>query len=291
MNTLAQRLFGGSIRACQRRMQLLVAHELVHPMSPTVTFTFGHAGRLATIFRLTARGAEVLATFTGQLIARPRRLQQRPETLLHSLEIAQLQLAVNDACALRGLNEPAWMHELDTYPDLAARTKRRKQEGKALPATDRFVLLERFTLANGRTATCWPDASCRLAIPADDGTVHTLIIDWEIDRSTERVVQVTAKLFGYQAKLNAGVYRKQWPSSDAAAVRIFFVVPSVERLENLAKAFAKCDARAAAAAIRLTTRSELTPERLLTEPIWRTIDDKRLPIWRSPLSSDVPVAS
>src|ERR1051326_7105886 len=176
LNTLAQRLFGGSIRACQRRMQLLVAHELVHPMSPTVTFTFGHAGRLATIFRLTARGAEVLATFTGQLIARPRRLQQRPETLLHSLEIAQLQLAVNDACALRGLNEPAWMHELDTYPDLAARTKRRKQEGKALPATDRFVLLERFTLANGRTATCWPDASCRLAIPADDGTVHTLII-------------------------------------------------------------------------------------------------------------------
>lgn len=276
LTTIAKRHFPLDLtrRACQRRMQLFGAHELVDPIPLMGTFAEARAGRLPTLFRLSRRGAEVLGTLTG-FKRRPARRNPRPETLLHRLGMAQVQLAVNDACALQRLSRPQWIQEYETNP---------RPDPKA-PATERFILLERFPLADGRTATCWPDASCHVAIPGTtNGAVHNLLIYWEYDRSTERLAQVAGKMYGYQALLGAESYRKHWPAVVAPVVRIFFVVQSLARLQNIAQILGKFPA---SEAVRLATTSDLDPKGLLTEPIWRTVKGERLPILRAPL----PVAS
>jgi len=271
-DTIAARHFSKcrSLRACQRRTKLWVDQEIVERMQVPVVSCEGRKGKLSTLFRLTRRGAELLKTLTGYCPRRPAKRNPRPETLFHRLGVAQVQLAVNDACMLQGLTKPVWIHEYDTYPN---------PDPKA-SADQRYILYERFPLADGRAATCWPDASCHIVIPGPDGTAHDLLVYWEYDRSTERLGQVAAKLFGFQGLLSTGLYRKHWPAAPTPTVRIFFVVPSATRLQNVAKVLADSPG---SEAVRLTTAAELKPEFVLTEPIWRTVKGESLPILRNPM--------
>ena len=118
----------------------------------------------------------------------------------HRLGVNKTQLVVNDACALHGLGKPAWIREYDTYLDLAQKMEQRKKnkEKKSLPASERFVLYERFTVPDNRTVTCWPDASCLLQVPLADGTLHPLIVYWEYDRSTMSIADVADKMNGLE---------------------------------------------------------------------------------------------
>jgi hypothetical protein len=156
----------------------------------------------------------------------------------------------------------------------------KQRHHRSLPAAERFVLYERFALADDRTVTCWPDASCLFAIPLPSAGTHPFIVEWEYARSTESIGQAASKMVGYKQLLASGAYAKHWPGVIQPTVRIFFVMQSVARLQNLAEAIAQypgvCDA------VRLATVADLTPQRLLTEPIWRTVQGDCLPILRTP---------
>ena len=73
---------------------------------------------------------------------------------------------------------------------------------------------------------------------------------------------------GYEAFVATDTYRTLWPN--AVGVRIFFVVQSEQRLRNVIDTIRKSPA---AKLVRLATVSDLTPKRLLTQPIWRTTDE------------------
>lgn len=72
---------------------------------------------------------------------------------------------------------------------------------------------------------------------------------------------------GYEAFVATDTYRTLWPN--AVGVRIFFVVPSEQRLRNVIETIRKSPAARYA---RLATVSDLKPKRLLTQRIWRTTD-------------------
>jgi hypothetical protein len=265
--TIAARHFteNRSVRACQARLRLFTMHGLVHSLALSVALDDGRRGRLPNMYRLSRRGAEVLSEATGVVLPRPAKRDPRPETLLHRLGVAKVELIVNDACALHGLARPRWIHEYDTVP----------QPKPTAPADERFVLYQRFPLPDGRKATCWPDASCLLMVPLGGGSAHPLIIYWEFDRSTERLAQVEAKLLGYQPLLARQVYRRHWPMDADPTVRVFFVCPSQARVGNIAGAIA---GMAGAEAVRFATMDTLVPQRVLAEPIWQTVQGARLPI-------------
>jgi hypothetical protein len=182
--------------------------------------------------------------------------------------MAKIHLAVNDACAAAGIPTPDWLLEYDPAPNAV-------MQGSM---SQRFTLCHQFPLPDGEKLTCWPDAGCALCVPQKDA-LWRLAVFWEYDRSTMSLAQLSGskpshagngKLEGYAALFHSREYQQYW--SDVQGVRIFFVVPSEKRLRNVAEAFRD---KPAAPYVRLAVEGDLTPQSVLTRPIWRTTGGER----------------
>ena len=251
-------------QACRRRLRLYAHHDLTQRVFLNVSST-RRTGRLPTLHRLTPHGAEVLADETGRRVTRLARSDPpKPHTLLHRLGMAKTVLAVNDACQLHRLAKPEWKLEYDAVSGAPLNA----------PFSQRFLLCHDFPAPDGTKRICWPDAACRLSITRGTRQWH-LAIFWEYDRSTEGT-DVRQKMPGYELLFSTQAFRRHW--RDAQAARIFFVCQSTERLHNVA---ASIHHSPAAKFVRLAFVRDLKPDRLLTQPIWQTVDRER----RSILSS------
>lgn len=226
-------------------------------------------GRPAHAYRLTSRGADLLAEFTGRSASWIAKHDPRPETLHHRIGMAKLRLQFNDACTLQGLAKPEWISEYDTAPNTRPDAK----------LNERFRLCERLSGIDGKTAVCWADASCWLKVPHPDGGAANLLIYWEYDRSTEALKQVARKVAGYYALLTAAAYRKHWPQANAASLRVFFVAVSEERIRNVIDAIKN---RPGASLFRFATVPSISSATILTHPLWRTISGECREILRLP---------
>lgn len=259
-------------KACLRRLRLLCEHDLITTAQISVAYATFQSGRPQRIFRITQRGAEVYATLTGMPLMALHRRDPQPETVLHRLGMAKLRLTVNDACALQDFPKPRWIGEYDTVPGIGLDAKHH----------ERFVLCEKFTTEDGAKATCWADASCHLQIPGNSSgsqqTWHHLLVYWEHDRSTEMLKQVARKMPGYAALLAAEVYRKHWPELPRPTVRVFFVVPSRDRLENIARTIRTMPG---SEFVRLAAVGDIIPRGFFTEPVWHTTTCDARPILRN----------
>jgi len=252
-----------SLRSCRRRLRLYEHHGLARTLAARIVSPNHAEKNLSSIHCLTERGAEVLKELTGVEHLRVPRSDPRPEMLHHRLGVARVQLIVNDACRGQAIPRPAWILEQDSRPGVP----------KDAPLTDRFTLFESFSAADGARITCRPDASCWLQIPASPPSepqrMYSILVYWEFDRSTEMLSQFARKLPGYHALLSTQTFRKHWPHVSQPTVCVFVVTPSQERLENIAEAICELPG---GDAFRLTTIKDLTPERFLTAPIWRTVN-------------------
>jgi Replication-relaxation len=257
--------------ACLRRLRLYAAHGLTEAIAPAVSVGLPRGGRLPAIHRLTPRGAAVLQQVTGEAPRRTLKSGPRPETLLHRLGCAKLQLLVSDACARAAFPAPQWIAEYDAVPGV----------GPSVPLSERFVLCQRYRMADGTTHTCWPDAACLLAIPGHaigaTPETHALIVLWKFDRSTETLTQVARKLPGYREFLARGDWRRPFPSALHPTVRVFVVTLSAERLEHIAAALR---GQPGSESVRLAVVGDLTPERFFTAPLFRTVAGDARPILR-----------
>lgn len=251
-----------SMRACRRRLRLYSAHGLTQALHIGIVRT-DRPGRIPTVHRLTPEGAELVETETGVRPPRPARSDPpKPNTILHRLGVAKSQLALNDACKLHGLSKPDWILEYDTRPNLPINAK----------LTERYILCREFLFANGSVRRCWPDAACLLTVP-HQAKQWRLAILWEYDRSTEGRVQLLEKVPGYESLLAATAWRHIF--ADADAVRIFFVVPSQQRLRVVAETFRNT---ALAGHLRIAVTADLSPDRALAAPIWMTPAGERRPL-------------
>lgn len=141
--TLHRRFFPAdkTLRSCRRRLQLYVDYDLTQQVFVRLSSTQRN-GRLPTIHRLTAKGADILQAETGQ---RPLRFARSDppkltHTLLHRLGMAKVQLTVNDACLMKKLPKPVWILEYDPIPGAPPNA----------PLSDRFILRHDFPAAVGK---------------------------------------------------------------------------------------------------------------------------------------------
>ena len=246
-------------KACLRRLALYARHGLVEPISPSVSFGLPRGGRLPAIHRLTPRGADVLCSFTGETGRRVPSGSPKPETLLHRLGCAQLQLLLRDGCRLAKLPPPTWIGEYETRPGASIRS----------PLPERFMLCQSYAHSTGRW-TCWPDAAALVRIPdirAPAGATHPLVMLFEYDRSTETLKQVAGKVPGYEQLVTRGDWRRFWPDLVKPTVRVFFLTRSEERIENIVAAIRDLPG---ADVFRFAVLASLTPATFFTDALWHT---------------------
>lgn len=82
-----------SRKACHRRLRLYCAHDLLLPISVSVSFATERSGRPRRFFRLTPRGAALLQELTSRTDFHFSDKELRPETLMHRLGVAKLRLS------------------------------------------------------------------------------------------------------------------------------------------------------------------------------------------------------
>lgn len=244
-------------KACLRRLALYARHGMVEPIAPSVSFGLPRGGRMPAIHRLTPRGAEVLGSFIGDTGRRVASGSPKPETLLHRLGCAQLQLLLRDACTLAKLSPPTWIGEYETRPGASIRS----------PLPERFVLCQTYALPTGRW-TCWPDAAALVSIPAPASSEpHPLVLLFEYDRSTETLKQVAGKVPGYEQLVARGDWRRFWPELVKPTVRVFFLTRSEERIRSVAAAIRELPG---ADAFRFAVFMRLKPATFFTDAVWQT---------------------
>lgn len=234
-------------------------------------------GRIPLLYSLTPAGAAIVRDQTGDYPRRVLRSDPSPETFWHRLQIVRVRAAFDRGAGEAGLAPPAWIFEQDLRPD-----------ARRLPIHRRRQLYHEFP-RDGRVVTCRPDAAALLTVPrpgGDEGGASTLAVHFEIDRSTEGTAQCAAKLAGYDELYASGAFARYWPALQDPVHRIFWVVPSEQRFENLARAFRGFPV---APLIRLTTFADCRPERVLTEPVWRGVDlDAPMTLYRPPGTGGPP---
>ncbi len=258
-------------RSFRRRLKRLLANKVV--LLDRVPRAVAAGNSVLHVYRLTREGADLLAERTGH---RPRRTGSlpalNPVTVPHRLGIVTTRLAFDDAHRRLGLPVPEWLFEYDLAPT-------------ATPTAgndDKFILYESFRRGDKRHV-CWPDAAVRIRLSGK--TPHDLLAYLEYDRSTEGRRQIAAKGEPYKLLVNERRYERHWPAPlHHPLARVLFVARSEQRVQNLIEALHDTPG---ANLFRFATYDALQPERILTEPLWRTIDNKRLAILRP---DSVPVA-
>lgn len=264
--TLHRRFWEEStLRACQKRLKLLQNSGLTKVVQLQVWFADGPHGRLPTLHCLTEHGAAVVFERTGHRPMRVIKGDPKPETLHHRLGIVKMRLAIDDACRHLNLRDPRWVMEQDV---------RRDRPASGSPSEHR--LLYHVFRERGSAVTCQPDAASVLHIPLDvrdpRGSATDLICFFEYDRSTEGVRQATAKASGYELLLATQEYRRYFSEIHTPAVRVFWVCKSAERIATLCQSLRDI---AVARSYRFTTEAELHSQRVLLDPIWRTVQGER----------------
>jgi len=242
--------------AVRRRLRMLAGHGLIQSVTVAVARQAA-AGRLPAFHRLTPHGAEVLQHEIGMQAMRPGRSElPKPHTILHRAGMAEVALTFTDACRLHGLTLPTWHFEFDSAADVS----------RNAPLSQRFLLRNDYRRSDSKMLICWPDALCRFELTQQERS-WKLALAWEYDRSSETHRQIAEKLDAYLPWLHDRAYFRNVP--DAADVRVFFVVPSRERLTNLVSSF---HAHACAAVVRIAVARDLFAQEMLTTALWQPLD-------------------
>jgi hypothetical protein len=125
--------------------------------------------------------------------------------------------------------------------------------------------------------TCQPDAAAVLQIPNPGQAVPTnLAMFFEIDLSREGLAQCCRKLPGYAALIAHRTY-SYWAQLTNPTVRVFWVVPSPQRIKELSAAFHDS---VIAKFFRFTTFDQCN-DGILTEPVWQDIKGNPLMIYQT----------
>lgn len=200
--------FAGRIDAARKRIQRLKALGYIRERPRQ------HVYEAAILF-LTKKAFQFLNE-CGKLAAYPqiglsqfeKRVQVSASTLRHELSILDVKAATASAVAASG----ASLVEFSTWPTLF--------QFMAHPGQGPEVLIK-------------PDGFIRIGVPAGEATFFL-----ELDRSTETLERLRAKVLGYLDYYNRGGLASRFGQPRTKfkefPFRVLFVVPSAERRNNLA---------------------------------------------------------
>jgi hypothetical protein len=242
-------------RACQQRLRKLVDEGLLKRVRLIAVDGDLRSGSLPTLYFLTEAGADLVERETGRRPLRVTRSDPKPFTLRHRLDTVRARLAIDEAASLTGIAAPAWIMEQDTRDGKASNGR----------SPSEYLMLNNRYAHDGHTVSFRPDASCHLQMPHSGG-LASLIIYFEVDRSTEGHGQWERKLLGIESFVNdAKAWLGHWRKVSDPTIRVFVLCKSMERLGNLIETTKPSPA---ARYIRFTT-FPLDAATVLTGDVWQ----------------------
>ena len=256
-NQIRLLLFGGKQRStqCDLRLRLLFQHGYLERRSQATL----HEENKPLVYLLTEKGVRhLMAVDEGEHSAihwRPKLNQMSQHHLQHVLQVNDVRIAIGQACDLHAY-DLEWLDEFTI---------------RGLKLYDRFPVRD----ATGRTniTVLIPDGFFTLDAPE-----LWMSCFLEVDRGTESLQTVARKFSKYLAYFGTSGYRERYGVWDENGNEIYpcvlTVTTSPKRVENL-KAVAQ--EVGASSLFLFTTFTDVTPEQVLSQPIWQ------------PVGSDTPV--
>lgn len=228
-------LFFRSLKHAYKRLYKLYHHRLVNRH-----FLGIYLDKMNTrmVYVLDELGAELLRTERGLNIRWYKSITSKPLTTLflrHALEVNDVRIAVEQACQQQGIELLKWVSEYDLKSDY-----------------------DRVTTADEVSRAVIPDGYC--ALKTKQGITHLF---WEVDRGTERSEIFKRKILAYLAYAKSDLALKRFGTQQ---FRVLTVTKTPQRAENLRIATEKVQGKSR---FWFATRSDITPEEVLNEPIWQ----------------------
>lgn len=262
---------GFSTEWCRQCLRRLAEAGLVRETSLRVWFDAqSRSGRIPFLYSLTPDGADVVEAATGITPRYVLRSDPTPATFHHRLAIVRVRIAFEIAAQREGLSPPRFVTEQDVQPDAPE---------DAMPQ-QRSRLYQKFQSPEGRIIICRPDATAVIRIPhpsGDDQLATDLATFVEADRSTEGIAQCERKLPGYSVVFQRNKFSRFWIGLQNPVYRVFWIVPSPERIKTLSAAFR---GKPVAEFFRFSTFADCQADRILTEAVWRDCFGEAMPLYR-----------
>lgn len=253
-----QQLFfeGSEPRVVRRRLQMLVGEHFISRTNPMIV---DRSGTAAPTYYPALRGVETLAEVREDptLLLTPTRCPN-PVHVAHWLLISDFHIALDAALAK---NPEITCDDFLNEWDVA-----NKEESKP---EDHYRL---YTLVRDKPRLiCGPDAGFVLR-KGTNAKVHYL----EMDRGTTGPNQIAKfKTAGYAGMAEQGLHRRHFPHANVPEFAVLSVSLSPKRRDYVREAVAESPG---ASLWRFASLDELTPEKILTEPVWHRCDGQVVPL-------------
>lgn len=251
-------------RIARRRLQVLVEAGFINRYS---LFVYHPAlGAPSPIYYLSRKGTEFLAShFDDDKYATANTQPPQANMILHWIALTDTHITVQEAVArqkevaLRG-----WINEFDVVNKNEAKPEKRfrlytliREEPRMVCAPDAAFLLEAHSYGPV------PRAFCKVFFV-------------EQDRATSGDQQIAAsKTPGYAALAEQQLHRRHFPETNLDSFSVLLVTPSINRRNHLARAFRN---KPGAELWKFCAVPDLTPEKVLREPIWYPVEGDPQPL-------------
>ena len=236
-----QTLFFSSKNACQRALARLYDHAFLERKFLPVLY-----GRSPTLYVLDRKGAELLRRERGyeDLVWYSTNKDLKTDFIEHTAALNDFRLSIVVSARRQGLELITWASESQLKADY-----------------------DRVRIANLRRAvSVIPDGYFALNTP--HGKAHFFV---EIDRGTETLQRFKQKVRAYVAYHESGAYEQRYGTN---SLRILTVVTGEGRLGNLQMATQQVtDETRGRRRFWFALAENLTPETVLTEPVWLIAGD------------------
>src|SRR5258708_3953895 len=230
-------------RWVQRSLARLYHHKLLaRVFLPVIT------GSSPTMYVLDRKGVELLHTHFGleDLKWYPSSKTLKTMFLEHTIAINDFRISVTKACALHGYKLRAWVTESEVKAHIDRVTVRSKR-------------------GTSRKIPIVPDSYFILDTPK--GRAHFFL---ELDRSTMPSKSFRSKVAGFIEYYKSGAYERQYKTK---SLSVLTVTTSQRRLNNLKRV---TEDEGGKDWFLFGVLDELTPEVVLTSPIWKPASQDNL---------------
>lgn len=241
---------------CKLRLKLLYHHGFLLRTEQPQSLT---EGRKPFVYWLDKKGAELIAINRGiefsEVSWRPNTHKVGPQFLYHLLDTNTVRIAVTLAAARHGMTIVDWRDEemlrKDHATDIVTIKGPQGGEQKTIVIPDDYFVLEVPIAAEGRSI--YP----RLFVEIDRRTVTG-----EASVSNQSQRDWAHKVQAYVAYYHSDAHKKRYGST---AGRVITITTGEKRAANLKAITERAGGKSR---FWFTTFAQLTPDTVLTEPIW-----------------------
>lgn len=243
-------------RATRRRLQMLVREGYLNRAS--MLFCHPSAGAPSHVYFPGRKGCELLAEHLDDehFLATPTQAPV-PANIAHWVACSDTHIAFDASMQLQDeVRIEEWINEWDIVNKSESRPERRYRLFTLIHESPRLV--------------CAPDAAFLLSTQG-----HTAVHYLEQDRATSGVKRVAAsKCNGYAAMANRDLQTRHFDAT-VPSFRVLMVAPTAKRRDGLRNAFKE---KPGANLWRFASVEDVTPEKVLFEPIWHPCDGEPKPL-------------